>query len=492
MEETRLSRDEEGLAKERKDKLQLWIEKEGNPYLAKFTPQHSTQWIKDNYEGIKPEEKIDTEVLIAGRVLASRSHGKASFADIKDAEGKIQIYGREDVLGEKYSLFKKLDIGDIVGIKGRIFKTKTGQLTIEALQFSLLAKSLRVLPEKWHGLQDIELRYRKRYLDLLSNPAVKKVFLTRGLIITGIRDFLNKKGFLEVETPMMQSIPGGATARPFQTHHQALDEDLYLRIAPELYLKKLVVGGMEKVYELNRVFRNEGIDRFHNPEFTMLEVYSAYGSYKEMMELTEELICEVAEKINGSLKISYQGNQLDLSLPWKRITFEEALKEIGGIEVDYSDEDKLKKVATERGLNVEGLRNDQIMEHLLDKQVVPRLTQPTFILDYPSETSPLAKRKKENLSLIERFEMFIGGMELANAYSELNDPIEQRQRFLETGTEEKLLDKDFLEALEYGMPPTGGLGIGIDRLVMVLTDSASIRDVILFPQMKLKRPRDGK
>lgn len=478
---------QERLIRERKDKLQLWIEKEGNPYLTKFTPQHSTRWIKDTYESIKSGEKTDTQVLIAGRVLASRGHGKTIFADIKDGEGKIQVYGREDVLGEKYPLFKKLDVGDIIGIKGKIFKTKTGELTVEVLSFSLLAKSLRVLPEKWHGLQDIELRYRKRYLDLLSNPGVKKVFLTRGLVIRYIRDFLDKKRFLEVETPMMQSIPGGATAKPFQTHHQALDEDLYLRIAPELYLKKLVVGGMEKVYELNRVFRNEGIDRSHNPEFTMLEVYSAYNSYKEMMELAEELICEITQKTKESLKISYQGSQIDLSPPWKRITFEEALKEIGGIEVDWSDKDKLRKTATGVGLKVEGLRDDQIIEHLLDKQVVPRLTQPTFIFDYPSLTSPLAKRKKENLSLIERFEIFIGGMELANAYSELNDPIEQRQRFLEMGTEKELLDEDFLEALEYGMPPTGGLGIGVDRLVMILTDSASIRDVIFFPQMKSKR-----
>jgi len=472
------------LIKERKDKLQFWIEKEKNPYLTDFSPCHSTQWIKDNYEKIKPAEKIDIEVWIAGRIIALRTHGKTSFADIRDEKGKIQVYARKDLLGERYNLFQKLDLGDIIGIKGKIFKTRTEELTVQILEFSLLAKSLRSLPEKWHGLQDIELRYRKRYLDLLSNPEVKKVFLQRGLIVRFIRDFLNRKGFLEVETPMMQPIPGGATARPFKTHHQALNKDLYLRIAPELYLKRLVIGGIEKVYELNRNFRNEGMDRFHNPEFTMLEVYSAYSNYKKMMAFTEELICEVTERTKGTLKINYQGKEINLSPPWKRITFKEVLKEIGGIEVDYDNEKELRRIATKEGLKVEGLRNDQIMEHLLDKYVVPELIQPTFIFDYPSATSPLAKRKKNDLSLIERFEIFIGGEELGNAYSELNDPIEQRERFLKTGTKESSLDEDFLEALEYGMPPTAGLGIGIDRLVMILTDSASIRDVILFPQIE--------
>lgn len=483
-EQTKLTEDK--LVKERKDKLQFWIEKEGNPYLANFTPRHSAQWIKDNYEEIKPGEKIDAEVWIAGRITTFRAHGKTSFADIKDEKGKIQVYARKDVLGEKYTLFRKLDLGDIIGIKGKVFKTRTGEVTVQILQFSLLAKSLRSLPEKWHGLQDIELRYRKRYLDLLSNPKVKTVFLQRGLIVRLIRDFLNQRGFLEVETPMMQLIPGGATARPFKTHHQALKQDFYLRIAPELYLKKLVVGGLEKVYELNRNFRNEGMDRFHNPEFTMLEVYSAYSDYTRMMTFTEELICEIAKKAKGTLKIDYQGKKINLSPPWKRIAFKDALKEIGGVEVDYDDEKELRKVATESGLEVEGLRNEQIMEHLLDKHVVPELIQPTFIFDYPSSTSPLAKRKKDNPSLIERFEIFIGGEEIGNAYSELNDPLEQRERLLEVKTRESSLDEDFLEALEYGMPPTAGLGIGIDRMVMLLTNSASIRDVILFPQMRPK------
>lgn len=484
-EEAKLSEDK--LMKERRDKLRFWVEKEDSPYLRTFTRCHSTQWIKDNYEGIKPEEKIDIELCIAGRIISCRSHGKTNFADIKDEKGKIQVYARKDTLGEeRYTLFQKLSLGDIVGVKGKVFKTRTGELTVEVLTFSLLAKSFRSFPEKWHGLQDIELRYRKRYLDLLSNPEVKQVFIQRGLIVRLIRDFLNQRGFLEVETPMMQSIPGGATARPFKTHHQALNEDLYLRIAPELYLKKLVVGGMEKVYELNRNFRNEGMDRSHNPEFTMLEVYSAYSDYRKMMTFTEELICDVTRKVKGTLKINYQGKEIDLLPPWKRITFQEALKDIGGIEVVYDNEKELRRIASRAGLEVEGLRGDQIAEHLLDKNVVPKLIQPIFILDHPSITSPLARRKKDNPSLIERFEIFIGGEELGNAYSELNDPLEQRERLLKMKAREDSLDEDFLEALEYGMPPTAGLGIGIDRLVMILTDSASIRDVILFPQMRPK------
>lgn len=483
----RINSPEERLVKERQDKLKLWMKKEENPYLTRFTPRHTTGWIAKKCESVNSGEKTDVKVEIAGRIITLRGHGKTSFADIRDAEGKIQIYAREETLKERYTLFKKLDLGDIMGVKGRVFRTRSGELTVEVLDFLLLAKSLRPLPEKWHGLQDVELRYRKRYLDLLSNPDTKKIFLDRGAIIKFIRDFLDKKGFLEVETPMMQPIPGGATARPFRTHHHALGENLYLRIAPELYLKKLVVGGIEKVYELNKNFRNEGMDRLHNPEFTMLEVYSAYSSYEEMMKLTEELVCEVASKLKGTLKISYQGHEINLSPPWRRITFERALKEMGGIELDCQDTSQLRKTAAELGLEVEGLRDDQIIEHLLDHQVAPKLIQPTFVIDYPFQTSPLARRKKENSALIERFEIFIGAEELGNAYSELNDPIDQRKRMLEVKGESQSLDEDFLEALEYGMPPTGGLGIGIDRLVMLLTDSASIRDVILFPQMRPKK-----
>jgi lysyl-tRNA synthetase class 2 len=476
------------LVEERKTKLHLWIEKEGNPYSARFTRQYSIQEVRGRYENLKAGEKTETEVSLAGRIVALRGHGKTSFADLKDKTGRIQIYARQDKLKKKYPLFEKLDIGDIIGVRGRVFKTKSGELTIETFDFLLLAKSLRPLPEKWHGLQDIELRYRKRYLDLLSNPEAREIFLQRGAVVNTVREFLNERGFLEVETPMMQPLPGGATARPFSTHHRALNEDLYLRIAPELYLKKLIVGGMEKVYELNRNFRNEGIDRLHNPEFTMLEVYSAYDGYEEMMKLTEELIQRVARQIKGTLKISYQREEVDLSSPWKRMTFEEALREIGNLEVNLKNEAGLRKVASEAGLNVEELTSAQILEHLLDRKVAGRLIQPTFIIDYPVETSPLAKRKKEDPSLIERFEVFIGGQEIGNAYSELNDPIEQRARFTEAEAGKGSVDEDFLEALEYGMPPTGGLGIGIDRLVMLLTNSVSIRQVILFPQLKSKPP----
>ncbi|RLE08272.1 lysine--tRNA ligase [Candidatus Aerophobetes bacterium] len=476
----------ERLIEERKNKLKEWIREEGNPYWEKFVPDHSTQQIREKYESLKAGEEIGLEVSLAGRIIARRGHGKASFIDVRDGLGRIQAYARKDILGERYSLFQKLDLGDIIGVRGRVFKTRTGELTINISDFTLLAKSLRHLPEKWHGLQDIELRYRKRYLDLLFNPEVKRSFLIRGAIIRCIRNFLDERGYLEVETPMMQPVPGGATARPFRTHHYALDKDFYLRIAPELYLKKLVVGGLEKVYELNRNFRNEGMDRFHNPEFTMLEIYSAYSDYKKMMNLSEELICETVRRVNGALKINYQGNEIDLSPPWRRMTFKAALKEIGGIKLDYENEKKLKKIASEAGLSVEDLSKSQILEHLLDKKVVPKLIQPTFILDYPEETSPLAKRKKDEPSLIERFEIFIGGGEIGNAYSELNDPIEQRERLMRAKADEGSLDEDFLEALEYGMPPTGGLGIGIDRLVMLLTNSSSIRDVILFPQMKPK------
>ena len=476
----------ERLIEERKNKLKEWIREEGNPYWEKFVPDHSTQQIREKYESLKAGEEIGLEISLAGRIIARRGHGKASFIDVRDGLGRIQAYARKDILGERYSLFQKLDLGDIIGIRGRVFKTRTGELTINISDFTLLAKSLRPLPEKWHGLQDIELRYRKRYLDLLFNPEVKRSFLIRGAIIRCIRNFLDERGYLEVETPMMQPVPGGATARPFRTHHYALDKDFYLRIAPELYLKKLVVGGLEKVYELNRNFRNEGMDRFHNPEFTMLEIYSAYSDYKKMMNLSEELICETVRRVNGALKINYQGNEIDLSPPWRRMTFKAALKEIGGIKLDYENEKKLKKIASEAGLSVEDLSKSQILEHLLDKKVVPKLIQPTFILDYPEETSPLAKRKKDEPSLIERFEIFIGGGEIGNAYSELNDPIEQRERLMRAKADEGSLDEDFLEALEYGMPPTGGLGIGIDRLVMLLTNSSSIRDVILFPQMKPK------
>jgi len=458
----------------------------GNPYWERFSPQDKIKKIREKFGQIKKGEKTAVNVSIAGRVIAQRAHGKATFFDLKDGTDKIQLYGRFDRLNDKYELLSKIDIGDIIGVKGEVFKTHTGELTVEIEDFTLLAKSLHPLPEKWHGLQDVEIRYRKRWLDLLVNPRVKEIFLARGKIVKTIREFLDKRDFIEVETPIMQYVPGGATARPFKTYHNALGRDFYLRIAPELYLKKLVVGGLEKIYEMNKNFRNEGIDRFHNPEFTMLELYQAYANYFDIMQLTQDIICEVAYRLKGSLKVQYAGTEIDFSPPWRKITFKDALREIGKIEVDWTDEEGLREVARSKGLNVEGLSKSQILDHLLDKSVVPHLIQPTIIYDYPFETAPLAKRKKEDPLLVERFELFVSGWEIANAYSELNDPLEQRER-LKRSADERFIDEDFLEALEYGMPPTGGLGIGIDRLVMLFTNSASIREVILFPQLRPKK-----
>ena len=477
---------EDELVKERKEKLAQWIKLMGNPYWERFSPQDKIEKIREKFGQIKKGEKTAVNVSIAGRVIAQRAHGKATFFDLKDGTDKIQLYGRFDRLNDKYELLSKIDIGDIIGVKGEVFKTHTGELTVEIEDFTLLAKSLHPLPEKWHGLQDVEIRYRKRWLDLLVNPRVKEIFLARGKIVKTIREFLDKRDFIEVETPIMQYVPGGATARPFKTYHNALGRDFYLRIAPELYLKKLVVGGLEKIYEMNKNFRNEGIDRFHNPEFTMLELYQAYANYFDIMQLTQDIICEVAYKLKGSLKVQYADTEIDFSPPWRKITFKDALRKIGKIEVDWTNEESLREVARSKGLNVEGLSKSQILDHLLDKSVVPHLIQPTIIYDYPFETAPLAKRKKEDPLLVERFELFVSGWEIANAYSELNDPLEQRER-LKRSADERFIDEDFLEALEYGMPPTGGLGIGIDRLVMLFTNSASIREVILFPQLRPKK-----
>ena len=477
---------EEILIQERKEKLSSWIKVTGNPYREHFSPKDHVDSLQKRFAYLGKSERSGEQVSLAGRVVAQRVHGKATFLDLKNGTGKIQLYGRLDKLRDRYQLLSKIDVGDILGIKGEVFKTRTGELTVEMADFVLLAKSLHNLPEKWHGLQDVELRYRKRWLDLLVNPKMQEIVLTRAKIVKGIRDFLHERGFVEVETPIMQPVPGGATACPFQTYHNALGRNFYLRIAPELYLKKLVVGGVEKVYELSRNFRNEGIDRFHNPEFTMLEVYQAYTNYLDIMQLTQEIICEVARNVGGSLKVRYGEQEIDLSPPWEKITFKEALREIGGVDVEWSNDDQLREVAEKSGINARELTKSQILEHLVDKKVVPHLRQPTIVYDYPYETAPLAKRKKENPSLVERFEVFIAGWELANAYSELNDPLEQRER-LEQFADKRFIDHDFLESLEYGMPPTGGLGIGIDRLVMLFTDSTSIREVILFPQLKPKK-----
>ena len=475
--------EENDLIVERKKKLAELKDFGIEPYGRRFITTHRISEIIEDSGKVK----------MAGRIMALRGHGKAAFADIKDVSGKIQLYFKKDVLGdEKYNLFKKMDIGDFLGIDGSVFRTKMGELTVRVEDFKVLAKSLRPLPEKWHGLKDVEIRYRKRYLDLIVNEEIPQIFRKRSQLIRKMRGFFDEKGFLEVETPMMQPLSGGAKAKPFVTHHQALDTDLYLRIAPELYLKRLLVGGLEKVYEINRSFRNEGIDTLHNPEFTMLEAYAAYSDYQEMMELTENLIISLAQEILKNEEIDYQGQKIDLKSPWQRITLKETLKEYCSFE-DFSDLEKMKKIADGLNLKLTGKENGfEIADNIFTKKVQPNLINPVFILDYPISTSPLAKNKPGNSEIVERFELFIGGMEVANAYSELNDPLEQRKRFAEELKDERegvkrTIDEDYLEALEYGMPPAGGLGIGIDRLVMLFTNSSSIRNVILFPQLKPKQ-----
>ncbi len=441
------------------------------------------------------KETLEAEPVLcslAGRIVAMRNFGKAAFAHVQDSTGKMQIYLKKDVLGEKYLLMKKLDIGDIVGLKGRVFRTKTNELTVEVTEFVILTKSIRPLPEKWHGLKDIETRYRQRYVDLIVNPEVRHTFVQRSVIIKSMRDFLESKDFIEVETPMMQPIPGGATARPFKTYHNALDVDLYLRIAPELYLKRLLVGGYERIYELNRNFRNEGISTKHNPEFSMLEFYIAYRDYNFLMSFTEEFFAYVAERTLGTLKVPYSDLTIDLTPPWPRLPMLDALKQKGVPGEILDNSEKAGAWAEANDIHIEaGATLGKIIDEIFKEKVEPGLIQPTFIIDHPVELSPLAKRKPDNPSLVERFELFISAREIANAFSELNDPMDQRQRFLkqveakEMGDEEAHnMDEDFVRALEYGMPPAAGEGIGIDRLVMLLTNSQSIRDVILFPQLK--------
>jgi lysyl-tRNA synthetase class 2 len=448
-----------------------------------------------NLRGAEIEEIADSFTL-AGRVMSIRDFGKASFIHIKDGTGKLQAYIRKDRVGEEaFELFKLIDMGDHVGITGRLFRTKTGELTLLAETFVLLSKAQRTLPEKFHGLIDVETRYRQRYLDLIVNDEVRNTFILKSKMIRTIREFFDNRDFMEVETPMMQQIPGGATARPFKTFHHALGMDLYLRVAPELYLKRLVVGGFEKVYELNRNFRNEGISTEHNPEFTMLEFYWAYATYEDLMELTEKLILSILEKIVGTQSLEYQGNRVDFTTPWPRITLMDSLRDIGGVKEEMlSDEKALRNLARAKGVDIEEREGiGYVLTKLFDQLVEPRLIRPTYIVDYPVETSPLSRRNERNPEIAERFELFIAGKEVANGFSELNDPDDQRDRFLtqvalrDAGDEEALfMDEDYLRALEYGLPPTAGEGIGVDRLAMVLTDSPSIRDVILFPHMRKK------
>jgi len=433
-------------------------------------------------------------VAVAGRIVSLRSHGKASFAHIQDRTGRIQVYVRLDRVGERaYGLFKRLDVGDFVGVKGVPFRTKTGELTIQVAELALLSKSLRPLPDKWHGLSDVEVRYRQRYVDLIANSPVVDVFRRRAQIVAEMRRFLDGRGFLEVETPMMQSIPGGATARPFVTHHNALDMDLYLRIAPELYLKRCVVGGLERVYEINRNFRNEGLSTQHNPEFTMLEFYQAYADYRDLMALTEELLLQVVRVVGGGDHVTYQGQDLSFAPPWPRLSVEDALASLGGLRAeDVRSVEGLRAAAVARNIPVNPAWGwAKLLMEMFEAVGERRCVQPTFITDFPAELSPLAKARPDDPRYVQRFELYIAGMEVANAYTELNDPREQRRRFeaqvkaREAGDEEaQYLDEDFLRALEYGLPPTAGEGIGIDRLVMLLTDSASIRDVILFPLLR--------
>lgn len=431
---------------------------------------------------------------IAGRVMSMRKFGKAAFFHLQDASGRIQVYARRDLLGEEvFDLFKKWDVGDIAGITGRLFKTKTGELSLEAVTLQMITKSLRPLPEKFHGLTDVETRYRQRYLDLIVNPEARDIFKKRVEIIRLVREFLSNRGFMEVETPMMQPVPGGATAKPFRTHHNALDMDLFLRIAPELYLKRLLVGGFEKVFEINRNFRNEGLSTRHNPEFTMLEFYQAYATYHDLMDLTEEMISWLAHEVTGSMDITYQGVAVDLAPPWRRYTMEEALVRIGGIDpAILKDDIAVMALAKAKGIELQpeagpGKAKTELFELLVEE----RLIDPTFITSYPTEVSPLARRNEDDPTITDRFELFITGREIANAFSELNDPIDQLQRFQkqidERGADDEIhpvLDRDYVRALEYGMPAAAGEGIGIDRLVMLLTDAPSIRDVILFPQLK--------
>lgn len=443
--------------------------------------------------GLLADFKETAKVSSAGRMTAKREHGKVIFIDIRDQEAKIQVYIKADVLGqEAFGLFSSLDIGDLLIVEGELFKTRTGEPTIKAEKLSLVSKSLRPLPEKWHGLKDVEIRYRQRYVDLIANPDVRKVFTQRAKVISAIRGYLDKKGYLEVETPMMHPIPGGAAGRPFKTHHNEHDMDLYLRIAPELYLKKLLVGGFERVYEINRSFRNEGVSTRHNPEFTMLEVYTAYSDCLGMMELVEAITVETAKEVFGGLKFEFQGKPVDLTPPWKRYSFAEVVKERFGIAPEDSAELMLEKLQRRgRALNEKRLSRSQVVRIVEDLLQEGQDFSPAFFSDYFSILCPLAKNKPNNPHISERFELFIAGMEVANAYSELNDPVEQRQRLEEEISEDKsassgarMVDEDFVSALEYGMPPAGGLGIGIDRLVMILTNQPSIRDVILFPLLR--------
>lgn len=480
------------LLKVRRDKLKELQENGKDPFvITKYDVTHHSQEIKDNYEEL--EEK---EVSVAGRMMSKRVMGKASFCNVQDLQGGIQCYVARDNIGEEaYKEFKKMDIGDVVGVKGTVFTTKTGEISIHVTSLTLLSKSLQILPEKFHGLTNTDLRYRQRYVDLIMNPEVKDTFIKRSRIISAIRKYLDGEGFMEVETPMLVANAGGAAARPFETHFNALNEDLKLRISLELYLKRLIVGGLERVYEIGRVFRNEGLDTRHNPEFTLMELYQAYTDYNGMMDLTENLYRHVAQEVLGTTKIVYNGIEMDLGKPFERITMVDAVKKYSGVDWNQVETlEQARELAKEHHIEFEERhKKGDILNLFFEEFVEEHLVQPTFVMDHPVEISPLTKKKPENPEYVERFEFFMNGWEMANAYSELNDPIDQRERFqaqeeqFAQGDEEaNHTDEDFLNALEIGMPPTGGIGFGIDRMCMLLTDSAAIRDVLLFPTMKSK------
>ena len=484
---TRLER----ITSQRLESLSRIRERGIDPYPHCYHPSHEIKKAVALFERGEKAEKVS----LAGRITARRKMGKMVFADIHDGSGKLQLCFRYDLLGpEEFELLSEIDIGDIIGAEGRLFRTKAGEITLEASRFTILCKSLRPLPEKWHGLVDVEKRYRQRYLDLISNEETREMFLQRSKIVAGIRNFLNSRGFVEVETPVLQPEAGGAAAAPFTTHYQALDRDFYLRIALELHLKRLIVGGFTRVYEMGRAFRNEGISTKHNPEFTLLECYQAYSDYNDMMTLVEELVGYLAREVLGKAEITAKGKIINLAPPWRRIYLRDAIKDCCGIDFeDYPDAPSLRAKMEEKGLAVDPRKGrGKLIDELISTFVEPELIQPTFLVDYPVEMSPLAKRKRGNERLVERFEGFASGMEVANAFTELNDPLDQRERFREQMKEKgggepvEAADEDFLEALEYGMPPTGGLGMGIDRLVMLLVGQDSIREVILFPQLKEK------
>lgn len=476
----------------RREKMAAIAARGIEPFGRKYNFSHHAADVTARYDDLEGRT-----VRLAGRVMAVRGHGKASFAHLMDMSGRVQVYFRQDVLGDAaYGEFELLDIGDIIGAEGVVFKTQRGEVSVKVTEFELLAKSLRPLPEKWHGLKDVETRYRQRYLDLIVNPEVRDAFVVRSRVIQALRRYLDNQGYLEVETPMMHPIAGGAAARPFVTHHNALDMKLYMRIAPELYLKRLIVGGFEKVYEINRVFRNEGISIKHNPEFTLLESYQAYADYNDIMALTEQIIAHVAIEVLGTTKITYQGQEIDLTPPWPRVSMTEAIQKYAGVDfAAVKTVAEARAIAERLGVKYEAKQGvGAILNNVFEEVAEKHLVQPTFITGHPTEISPLAKRNKDNPDITDRFEAFIFAREIANGFSELNDPIDQKERFLgqvaqrESGDDEAhMMDEDYVTALEFGMPPTGGLGIGVDRLVMFFTDNYSIRDVILFPHMRPQR-----